>query len=633
MAFASYRACSLPSNRQVAPCVPACPPREAGGIVLSMTTPISNDEIVRLFNNMAAMLEIKGDSVFKIRAYQRAANTIEQLSWSLAAAAAAGDDLRKIPGVGKAISEKVQEYVATGHVAAYDRLAEELPPNVLDLLEVPGMGPKTVKAAVAELGIGSVAELEQAALDGRLAQLPRMGKKSADNILRHIRAQRLRSDRTPLGIAAETCAAVSAQLFDACPELVSLTPAGSLRRWEETIGDLDLIAISDNPSETGQALVSLPSVREVLVHGDAKTSVVVDPGIQIDLRAGEPDSLGAMLQYFTGSQQHNIRLRDYANRQGLSLNEYGITVMESGEVERFPDEVSFYARLGLPWIPPELRRGADELDLARSGNLPDLVTESDLKGDLHLHSDWSDGKFSLEEMVAAVAAMGYQYMALTDHSQGLGVANGLNPDRLARQIEVLRSLQDRYDMIILCGSEVDIRADGAMDFPDDVLAMLDWVIASVHNAMTQDRDTMTRRIIRAMENPHVAAIGHASTRLLGRRDPVDFDIEALLQTARDTGTAMEINAAPERLDLKDTNAARARELGVPLVINTDSHHTDGLTNRRFGVAVARRAQCGPEHILNTYPAAEFLAWLRTPKSQRMLRFDAMIASRVSESVS
>ena len=592
-----------------------------------MITPISNDDIVRLFNNMAAMLEIKGDSTFKIRAYQRAANTIEQLSWSLADAAAAGDNLRKVPGVGKAISEKVQEYVATGHVVAYDRLAEELPPNVLDLLEVPGMGPKTVKAVVMELGIGSVAELEQAAVDGRLAQLPRMGQRSVENILRHIRAQRTRSARTPLGIAAATCATVSAQLFAACPGLVSLTPAGSLRRWEETIGDLDFIAISDTPAETGQALAALPSVREVLAHGDAKTSVVVDPGIQIDLRAGAAESLGAMLQYFTGSQQHNIRLRDYANRQGLSLNEYGITVMESGETERFPDEASFYGRLGLPWIPPELRRGADELDLARSDNLPSLVSEADLKGDLHLHSDWSDGKFPLEAMVAAVADRGYQYMALTDHSQGLGVANGLTPERLARQVEVLKGLQDRYAMTILCGSEVDIRADGAMDFPDDVLAMLDWVIGSVHNAMSQDRATMTRRIIRAMENPYVTAIGHASARLLGRRDPVDFDIEALLQTARETGTAMEINAAPERLDLKDTHAARARELDVPLVINTDSHHTDGLTNQRFGVAVARRARCGPEHILNTYPAADFLAWLRAPKAGRAARFDAMVAQR------
>ena len=592
-----------------------------------MTTQITNEDIVQLFNNMAAMLEIKGDTVFKIRAYQRAANTIEQLSWSLAAAAAAGDDLKKIPGVGKAISEKVQEYVETGHVAAYDRLANELPPNVLEMLEVPGMGPKTVKAAVDELGIGSVAELEQAALDGRLEQLPRMGKRSVANILRHIQARRSRSDRTPLGIASETCAAVTAQLFDACPGLVSITPAGSLRRWEETIGDLDLIAVSENPAETGPALAALPSVREVLVQGDAKTSVIVDPGIQIDLRIGEPDAMGAMLQYFTGSQQHNIRLRDYANRRGLSLNEYGITVIESGETERFPDEESFYGRLDLPWIPPELRRGAGELDAAREVNLPNLITEADLRGDLHLHSDWSDGKFPLEEMVAAVAAMGYEYMALTDHSQGLGVANGLTPDRLARQIEVLRGLQSRYDMTILCGSEVDIRADGAMDFPDDVLGMLDWVIASVHNAMSQDRDTMTRRITRAMENPHVTVIGHASTRLLGRRDPVEFDIEVLLQTARDTGTAMEINAAPERLDLKDTHAARARELGIPLVINTDSHHVDSLMNRTFGVAVARRAWCGPEHVLNTYPASEFRAWLRAPKGQRTEHFAAMVGAR------
>ena len=590
-----------------------------------MTTPISNDDIVTLFNNMAAMLEIKGDTVFKIRAYQRAANTIDQLSWSLATAAVNGEDLKKIPGIGKAISEKVQEYVATGHVVAYDRLAEELPPNVLELLEVPGMGPKTVKAAVDELGIGSVAELEQAALDGRLAQLPRMGKRSAENILRHIHAQRMRSDRTPLGIAAETCAAVTEQLFDACPGLVSLTPAGSLRRWEETIGDLDLIAISENPAETGPALAGLASVRETLVQGDAKTSVVVEPGIQIDLRIGEPDALGAMLQYFTGSQQHNIRLRDYANRQGLSLNEYGITIVDTGVTEKFPDEESFYGRLGLPWIAPELRRGADELDAARNGELPNLITVDNLRGDLHMHSDWSDGKFPLEEMIAAVAAMGYEYMALTDHSQGLGVANGLTPDRLAAQIEILRGLQDRYGMVILCGSEVDIRADGAMDFPDDVLSMLDWVIASVHNAMSQDRETMTNRIVRAMENPHVSMIGHASTRLLGRRDPVDFDIEALLQTARATGTGMEINAAPERLDLKDTHAARARELGVPLVINTDSHHTDSLNNQRYGVAVARRAWCGPEHVLNAYPASEFLGWLRAPKTERAARFDAMVA--------
>ena len=593
-----------------------------------MNQSIDNEDIVRLFNNMASMLEVKGESVFKIRAYQRAANTIDQLSWSLAMASAAGEDLRKIPGVGKAISDKVQELLTTGRVVAYDRLAEELPAGVLDLLEIPGMGPKTVKAAANELGITTVAELEMAALDGRLSQLPRMGKRSAENILRHIRAQRLRSDRTPLGIAMETCEAVSEALFEACSGLVSLTAAGSLRRWEETIGDLDLISISDDGEDVGSALAALPSVREVLVHGDEKTSVVVDPGIQIDLRNGKTDTLGAMLQYFTGSQQHNIRLRDYANRQGLSLNEYGITVIDTGATEHFADEETFYGRLGLPWIPPELRRGSDELDVARRGDLPGLIAETDLRGDLHLHSNWSDGKFSLEEMVAAVAAMGYEYMALTDHSQGLGVANGLTPDRLVRQIEILKELQGRYDMTILCGSEVDIRADGSMDFPDDVLEMLDWVIGSVHNAMGQERDVMTRRIMSAMQNPYVNVIGHASTRLLGRRDPVDFDIEALLQTARDTGTAMELNAAPERLDLKDTHAARARELGVPLVINTDSHHVDGLVNRRFGAAVARRAWCSPRHVLNCYPRQDFLDWLHTPKAERSAKFDVMLASGV-----
>ena len=593
-----------------------------------MNQSIDNEDIVRLFNNMASMLEVKGESVFKIRAYQRAANTIDQLSWSLATAAVAGEDLRKIPGVGKAISDKVQELLTTGRMVAYDRLAEELPAGVLDLLEIPGMGPKTVKAAANELGITTVAELEMAALDGRLSQLPRMGKRSAENILRHIRAQRLRSDRTPLGIAMETYEAVSEALFEACSGLVSLTAAGSLRRWEETIGDLDLISISDDGEDVGSALAALPSVREVLVHGDEKTSVVVDPGIQIDLRNGKTNTLGAMLQYFTGSQQHNIRLRDYANRQGLSLNEYGITVIDTGAIEHFADEETFYGRLGLPWIPPELRRGSDELDVARRGDLPGLIAETDLRGDLHLHSNWSDGKFPLEEMVAAVAAMGYEYMALTDHSQGLGVANGLTPDRLVRQIEILKGLQGRYDMTILCGSEVDIRADGSMDFPDDVLAMLDWVIGSVHNAMGQERDVMTRRIMSAMQNPYVNVIGHASTRLLGRRDPVDFDIEALLQTARDTGTAMELNAAPERLDLKDTHAARARELGVPLVINTDSHHVDGLVNRRFGAAVARRAWCSPRHVLNCYPRQDFLDWLHTPKAERSAKFDVMLASGV-----
>ena len=586
----------------------------------------TNEEIAELFENLGAMLEMQGDSVFKIRAYQRAARAIHELSFPLAQAVSEGQKLTGIPGIGKAISEKIQELVTTGQIQTYERVKAELPEGALDLLAIPGIGPKTAMLIGTELGISTVEGVEQAAQDGRLAKLPRMGKKAADGILRHIRASRsMSSDRTPIGSALPVAESVMAALREHDPGISFLTPAGSLRRWEETIGDVDLVAITPQPEELGRCLAGLPQVREVLVNGPRKTSVIVEPGLQIDLRTGETESIGAMLQYFTGSQQHNIRLRDLANRKGLSLNEYGITNTESGQVEIFPDEHSFYDRLGLPWVPPELRAGLWELDAAQQDRLPRLVEASHLRGDLHLHSEWSDGNDTIETMVATVASLGYEYMALTDHSQGLGVANGLTPYRLAAQRVVLRGLQDRYDMTILAGSEVDIRSDGRMDFPDEVLAELDVVVASVHNAMSQDRETMTRRIISAMENPHVTIIGHLSTRLLGQRPPTDFDLEAVLQAARETGTALEINASPERLDLKDTHAYRARELGIPLVISTDSHHHSQLSGGRFGVAVARRAWCEPRHILNTMPRERFLAFIRTPKPDRMRVFDSYVA--------
>ena len=587
----------------------------------------TNEEIAELFEQLGMMLEMQGESVFKIRAYQRAARAIEGLSFPLAQAVVDGQKLTGIPGIGKAISEKIHELVTTGQVRTYERVKSELPEGALDLLAIPGIGPKTAVLIGAELGISTVDGVEQAAEDGRLATLPRMGKKAADSILRHIRASRsMTTGRTPIGQALPIAEAVMTALRERDDGIALLTPAGSLRRWEETIGDVDLVAITPQPEELGRCLAALPQVQEVLVNGPRKTSVIVEPGLQIDLRTGETESIGAMLQYFTGSQQHNIRLRDYANRMGLSLNEYGITNVESGDVEIFPHEESFYARLGLPWIPPELRAGMWELDAAQQGNLPRLVGAKDLRGDLHLHSEWSDGSDSIETMVATVAALGYEYMALTDHSQGLGVANGLSPERLAAQREVLRQLQERYDIRILAGSEVDIRSDGRMDFPDEVLAGLDVVVASVHNAMSQDRETMTRRIIRAMEHPSVTIIGHLSTRLLGQRPSTDFDLEAVLQAARDTGTALEINASPERLDLKDTHAYRARELGIPLVISTDAHHHSHLSGGRFGVAVARRAWCEPQHILNTMPREQFLRFITTPKPQRITVFDDAVAA-------
>ena len=585
--------------------------------------PVSNDEIVRLFENMGTLLEIKGDAVFKVRAYQRAARTIDNLSFSLSQAIKDGTDLKQIPGIGKAINDKIHELLSTGRVSAYERLILELPDGVLSLMDIPGIGPKTAMLITQDLGVSTIEGVEQAARDGRVATLPRLGQKVADNILRHIHSLRTKDERTPIGQALPLAEEVISNLRQMCPDIELLFPAGSLRRWEETIGDIDLVGTSTHPEQAGDALADMGMVQEVLVHGPKKTSVVVEPGIQVDLRLGEAESFGALLQYFTGSQQHNIRLRDYANRMGLSLNEYGITDLSTGAVEHFPDETAFYSRLGLPYIAPELRAGMWELDAAQEARLPRLVEETDLRGDLHLHSDWSDGRDPIETVVAAAAAQGYEYMALTDHSSGRGIANGLSPERLLDQIELLRSLQDKHPIRILCGSEVDIRADGTLDYADELLERLDVVVASVHSAMGQDRDTMTQRIISAMRHPAVTIIGHLTTRLLARREPVEFDLDTVLQEARATGTALEINASPERLDLKDTHTYRARELGAPLVISTDSHRYVDLGQRRFGAAVARRAWCEPSHILNTLPLDQFLTFIHTPKPERIRVFEAM----------
>ncbi|HZA25520.1 MAG TPA: helix-hairpin-helix domain-containing protein, partial [Dehalococcoidia bacterium] len=454
---------------------------------------VSNEEIAQLFENMASLLEMKGDAVFKIRAYQRAARTIEQLPFELEQAVAEGMDLKKVPGIGKAINDKIYELVQTSKVSAYEKLLSELPQGAPEIMTIPSVGPKTARLIAKELGVSTIEELEQAIRAGKVAGLPGLGGKTADNILHHIESMRIKDQRTPIGEALSIAERVVSVLREKCPHIGQLYPAGSLRRWEETIGDIDLVGTSPHPEEVSQALVSLPEVQEVLGHGTKKTSVVVKPGMQIDLRMGDDESFGALLQYFTGNRQHNIRLRDYANRMGLSLNEYGITDIASGKMEVFPDEASFYARLDLPYIPPEIRTGMGELEVALEGKLPRLVEESDLKGDLHLHSNWSDGRDSIEVMLEAVAAQGYEYMALTDHSSGRGIANGLSNERLLKQTELLRSFQEKYSMTILCGSEVDIRADGTMDYPDELLEQLDVVVASVHSAMGQDRETMTRR--------------------------------------------------------------------------------------------------------------------------------------------
>ena len=578
---------------------------------------MTNSEIAEAFETVVSLLQMKEEKGFTIRAYQRAARTIERLPRDLGAMIREGEDLTEIPGIGKAISAKITELVSTGEMSYLDRLKEEFPEGILDLVEIPGLGPKTVVRVWKELDVTSVEALTAAIEDGRVASLPRMGEKSAQNILRSIQFARSKGDRTPIARAMDTAQRVRSYMESTCPEISQLFFCGSLRRFEETVGDLDLVCVTDDPQGALDALASMDAVAEVLGHGESKVSVVLNSGIQIDLRVADLENLGAMLQYFTGNLHHNVLLREIATGLGLSLNEYGLTKLETGELETFTDERSLYSRLGLQYIPPELRQGGSEVQDARNGTLSELVQSSNIKGDLHSHTDWSDGRDSMEQMISAARDRGLEYIAVTDHSVGRGIANGLSIERLERHGERLSAVAKAVGGIrVLHGTEMDIRADGTLDYPDEVLASLDWVVASVHSAMGQGSETMTKRIISAMKNPHVSAIGHLSTRLIGERRPVDADYEAIFRAAADTGTALEINGSLERLDLKDTHIRRARELGAPLVIDTDAHTVESLGNLEYGARLARRASCEPRHVINCMGADEFFSWLELDKATR-----------------
>ena len=581
---------------------------------------MTNEEIAAVFENIAGLLELKNELVFKILAYQRAARTIDNLPVQLAQYVSEGKDLQQLSSIGEAIAKKIEELITTGNLRYYEELKAEFPPGVLKLMDVPGIGPKTAMKVCQELGVSSVEDLEKAAEAGTLAELPGLGQKSTENILRHIRFLRSKERRIPIGRALPVAEEVMAALRERCPGIHKMSPAGSLRRLQETIGDVDIMGTAEDPEAVIDAFVRLPMVVEVLVRGPKKASVYVQAGMQVDLRLVPDEQFGALIQYFSGSKGHNIVLRDYANRMGLSLSEYGIRHIKADRMEHFADEESFYARLGLQYVPPELREGMEEVELAARHALPELVTEKDIRGDLHVHSDWSDGRASIEEMLAAATERGYAYVAMTDHSSGRGIARGLSIERLREQMRLLREMDGRFNgMRVLCGSEVDIRADGTLDYPDEVLSELDVVVASVHSAMEQPEEKMTERIIKAMRNPFATVIGHPSTRRLGERDPIDVDWEGLFQAARETGTALEVNAGPERLDLKDTHTRRARELGVSLLISTDAHATNHLANMRFGVAVARRGWCEARHIINTRPFDEFREFINAKRSRLQVR--------------
>ncbi len=570
---------------------------------------MKNTAIAKVFQDIADLLELKGENVFKIRAYQKVARAIEHHPRELKIMIDEGEDLQSIPGVGEAIAKKTTELVTTGKLGYYENLKAEFPQGITNLLAIPGIGPKTANRLSSELGIVSVDDLEQAINSGRVAKLFRLGDKTADNILQQIQALRRKDQRIPIGEALP----IVEEILDALhpiPSVKNLTAAGSLRRFRETLGDIDLMGTADDPKGVIDAFVALPQIAQVLAQGPTKASAILSGGLQVDLRMVEHDCFGSLLQYFTGSKQHNISLRERGRKQGLKLSEYGITVVATDKLEKFAVEDEFYHRLGLQYIPPELREAQGEIEKAEQGAVPKLVELSDIKGDLHMHTEWSDGHNSIEEMALAAKEGGYQYIAITEHSAGRGIARGLDVERLRKQVAEIKALNERLTGIhVLTGTEVDIRADGSLDLPHEILSELDIVIAAVHSAMNQSEEKMTQRVLSAIENPDVDIIAHPTCRLMGEREPVAIDLEAVFQAAARNNKVMEINAMPNRLDLKDIHAFRARDLGVKLAIGTDAHGVAHLGFMRFGVGVARRAWCEPQHILNTLPLAELPAAL------------------------
>ncbi|MEJ2739215.1 MAG: DNA polymerase/3'-5' exonuclease PolX [Dehalococcoidia bacterium] len=569
---------------------------------------MKNSEVAGIFNDIAGLLELKGENQFKIRAYKRAAHTIEQLPNELETIVKEDIDLRSIPGIGEAIAKKTVELITTGRLEYFENLKAEFPEGIFTLLEIPGIGPRTAKR-LNDMGIGSVDSLEHALREKQLDGIPGMGDKTSENILRQIENLRRKDRRIPAGHAMQ----VVEEVFDmlrASTDVRNLTAAGSLRRFKETVGDIDLMGTADAPESVIATFVSLPNVKEVLMKGPTKASVILEGELQADLRMVEHEYFGSLLQYFTGSKEHNVLLRQRGQKRGLKLSEYGITDISTGILEKFTDEESFYRRLGLQYIPPEIREGGDEIEIAARNEIPELVGLPDIKGDLHVHTEWSDGHDSIETMALAARDLGYSYVAITDHSGGRAIANGLSPERLKEQIREIKRVDEKLDGIrVLSGIEVDIKADGSLDMPDGLLAELDVVVAAVHSGMTQKEEKMTARIIKAIDNPLVDIIAHPTCRLIGERAPVDVDIEAVFKAAVKNNKALEINAMPSRLDLKDVHVKRARELGVMLTLGTDAHSSAQLSLMRFGVSVARRGWCRVEHIVNTRSVEELPAFI------------------------
>lgn len=579
-----------------------------------MRREIDADFLANLFDRIAILLEIKGENPFKVNAYRRAAENLRRETRDIVELYKEGK-LTEIPGVGKAIAQKITEILENGKLEFYDKLTAEIPERLLSLYEVPEMGPKRIKLVWEKLGIDSVEKLEKAALEGTLRSLPGFGPKIESKILEGIMALKERRlvSRYPLGEGWDLSRIIVNRLGE-FEGVVFVSPAGSLRRMKETIGDLDILvaAEKDATNKIIKAFTDLEIVEEVLLSGPTKTSIRFKGGLQGDLRIVEPSRWGTALQYFTGSQQHNISLREIALKKNLSLSEYALTDKINNKEILCSSEEEVYEKLGMSWIPPEIREGTIEINLALEGKLPRLVEVGDIEGDLQMHSTWSDGKRSIKEMAEKAYALGRSYILITDHSQGLGIAGGLSIGRLMDQWHEIDELNEIFEgkLVILKGAEVEVRTDGTLDYPDEVLERLDVVVAALHSNLRQDRGRLTERYIKAISHPLVHILAHPSGRLFGVREEANADWERIFKAAASSGTLLEINAHPSRLDLSEKKIRQAFNLGCKFVISTDAHDIHEQEYMFFGVAQARRAWLKRSDVANAQPLKSFLEQIK-----------------------
>ena len=567
-----------------------------------------NLALARIFSEIADMLEIKEESIFRISAYRRAARAMESLTEDVAEVAAR-DDLEEIPGVGTSTAEKIEEYLESGKITYYEELRASLPAGITTLMSVPEVGPKTAVLLYEKLGVTTIDELEKAARRGLVRKLPRKGAKTEEDILKGIELIRRTKERLPLGQVLPHATEIEDALR-ALKEVKAISLAGSIRRMKETIGDIDVLVTSSRPARVMDVFTTLPQVQRVLAKGPTRSSVLLEVGIQADVRVVKPESFGAALQYFTGSKEHNVKLREKGVRRGLKINEYGIFRVKDEKRVAGRTEEEVYAALDLPWIPPEIREGQGEVELAEKGRLPRLVELQDIRGDLQMHTRWSDGSDSAEEMARAAKERGYEYIAITDHSQSLKFVGGVTVEELRDHAKLVKQVADKVGIAILMGTECEVHPDGSLDYPDEVLKELDIVLAAVHTRFRMSEAEMTKRMIKAMENPHVDVVAHPTGRLLGQRESYSVNVERLVEAARRTGTVLEINAGPQRLDLRDTQARMAQERGVKLAINTDAHTRYQLRYMEFGVGTARRGWVEKKNVINTLPLNDLRAFLR-----------------------